>query len=235
MARRHAGRAGCMRSASRAHGRRSDRGFPSRRDARGPHPLALRGAPARRRADGRRALRTWNDGPPPRRSDDAASFVHDVHESSDGGWRVVSYRFALGEAARQLMDAETAIAAGDVFVAPPSTWLLRPEADAPGAFRFHVSTTAPARFLAGTHPSPDGAPDTFQAPAEDLDDATFAAFGPFHAQTVTSGAARIELAIAPAGSRAHGRRRERVGEPGRDRPSRGTCEGRSRFRGRWSS
>jgi hypothetical protein len=97
------------------------------------------------------------------------------------------------------MDAETAIAAGNVFVAPPSTWLLRPERDAPGAFRFHVTTTAPALFLAGTHPAPEGVAGTFQAPAEELDDTTFAAFGPFHPLTVTSGAARVELAVAPEG------------------------------------
>ena len=54
------------------------------------------------------------------------------------------------------MDIDTALAAGDVVVAPPSTWLLRPDDAPPGSFRLHVLTDPPARFVAGTHPSPDG-------------------------------------------------------------------------------
>ncbi|MGH7298734.1 MAG: hypothetical protein ACRELB_27585 [Polyangiaceae bacterium] len=130
---------------------------------------------------------------------DAAPFVHDTSEATESGWRVVRYRFALGEASRRLMDAETAIAAGDVFVAPPSTWLLRPESEPPGAFRVEVATDPPARFLAGTHPAPGGAPSTLAAPTGDLEDAGFAVFGPFHEETVASGTARVHLAIAPAG------------------------------------
>jgi hypothetical protein len=50
-----------------------------------------------------------------------------------------------------------------------------PDVATPGSFRFHVSLTrAPARFLAGTHPSPDGAPDTYEASTDTLDDSSFA-------------------------------------------------------------
>jgi hypothetical protein len=135
----------------------------------------------------------------PRVDDDAGPFVRDVTTATEDGWRVVRYRFALREAALELMDVETAIASGDIFVAPPSTWLLHPDADSPGDFRFHVTTAGGARFVAGTHPSPDGAPDTYQAPVAALWDTGFAVFGGFHLETVESGPARVLVAIAPQG------------------------------------
>ena len=94
---------------------------------------------------------------------DATPFVRDLTTTTEAGWRVVRYRFALREAAEQHMDVDTAVASGDVVVAPPSTWLLRPDAATPGSFRFHVVTVPPARFAAATHPSLDGAPDTYEA------------------------------------------------------------------------
>jgi hypothetical protein len=128
---------------------------------------------------------------------DAESFVRDVETTQDGAWRIVRYRFALREAAEQLSDVDTAISAGDVFVAPPSTWLLHPDEATPGDFRFHVSTEPSAHFVAGTHPSPDGAPDTYQASTDDLNTSSFAAFGHFHTQVVTNGTARVVVSIAP--------------------------------------
>ncbi|HEY1693326.1 MAG TPA: hypothetical protein VGG39_14260 [Polyangiaceae bacterium] len=130
---------------------------------------------------------------------DASPFVHDLTETKDGEARVVRYRFALREAAEQLMDVDTAYASGGLFVAPPSTWLVRPDAVPAGSFRFHVTTEAPERFVAGTHPSVDGAADTYEAPAATLDDTSFAAFGPAHVQAVESGASRVLLASAPEG------------------------------------
>jgi hypothetical protein len=135
----------------------------------------------------------------PRVDDEAGPFVRDVTSFTDGGWRVVRYRFALREAARRLMDVETAIASGDVLVAPPSTWLLHPDDDTPGDFRFHVATEGAARFVASTHPSSDGAADTYQAPTAALSDAGFAVFGGFHLETIASGPSRVLLAIAPQG------------------------------------
>ncbi len=128
---------------------------------------------------------------------DATPFVRDLTTTTEAGWRVVRYRFALREAAEQHMDVDTAIASGDVVVAPPSTWLLRPDDATPGSFRFHVVTVPPARFAAATHPSLDGAPDTYEAPTDTLDESGFAAFGPFHAATIESGASRVLVSIAP--------------------------------------
>jgi hypothetical protein len=135
----------------------------------------------------------------PRVGDDAAPYVRDLVASTEGGWRVVRYRFALREAAQRTMDIDTAIAAGDVMIAPPSTWLLRPDEATPGSFRLHVVTDPPARFIAGTHPSPDGLADTYQAPTRTLDASSFAVFGPFHRATVASGASRVLVSIAPQG------------------------------------
>jgi hypothetical protein len=95
------------------------------------------------------------------------------------------------------MDIETALASGDVVVAPPSTWLLRPDEATPGSFRYHVTTTPPLRFVAATHPSPDGAPDTYEAPTGTLDGAGFATFGPPHGGTFESGASRVVVSVAP--------------------------------------
>jgi predicted metalloprotease with PDZ domain len=148
--------------------------------------------------------------------DEAAPFVRDVQVASGGGWVAarslgaswvapcrtsgcrVTYRFALREAAERLADVETAIASGEVVVSPPSSWLLRPEGPA-GTFRFHVSVSPPGQFVAGTHPSADGAPDTYEASTDALNSSSFAVFGAFHRATVVSGAARVEVAIAPQG------------------------------------
>jgi hypothetical protein len=152
--------------------------------------------------------------------EDTAPFVHDVAYAAgsrwlpapalpDGigsGWAApcgangcrVKYRFSLHDAAAKLDAADTAIASGDVVVAPPSSWLLRPEGR-PGRFRFHVRATPPALFEAGTHPSPDGAAATYEASTDALEASSFAVFGSFHAGTIGSGSARVEVAIAPQG------------------------------------
>lgn len=148
--------------------------------------------------------------------DDAAPFVHDVEYASGSRWLPASaarstwsvpcgasecrvrYRFALRAAAKTLNDVDTAIASGEVVVAPPSTWLLHPGDGAlPNHFRFHVSYVAPWRFTAGTHPAPDGAADTFEASTQELGQSSFAVFGPFHEEAFRSGNARVVVAIAP--------------------------------------
>jgi hypothetical protein len=133
----------------------------------------------------------------PRVDDDAGPFVRDVSSTVESGWRVVRYRFALREAAERFVNVETAIASGDVVVAPPSTWLLHPDEPTPGNFRFHVTTSPPDSFVAGTHPASDGEPGAYEAPTEALEGAGFAAFGGFHERTVASGPARVVVAIAP--------------------------------------
>jgi hypothetical protein len=109
----------------------------------------------------------------------------------------VRYRFALREAAVKLDDVETAIAAGDVVVAPPSTWLLRPEVQ-PGRFRFHVSPALAERFVAGTRPAPGAPMGTFEAPTGALEGSSFAAFGNLHSKVIARDRARIHVSIAPA-------------------------------------
>jgi len=135
----------------------------------------------------------------PRVDDDAGPYVRDVASTTERGWRVVRYQYALAEAARAIRDVETASASGDMLVAPPSTWLLHPDAETPGLFRLHVTADAGSSFVASTHPAADGAPDTYEARADTLDGAGFAAFGRFHLETVTSGAARVLVAISPTG------------------------------------
>lgn len=154
--------------------------------------------------------------------DPARPFVHDVEYAvapanqarwapatvSGSAWLVpcrpgackVRYRFALRESATTLEDANTAAASADVVVAPPSTWLLRPESpDPPGRFRFHVSTVSPSRFNAGTLPSPDGAPGTFEASTDALDQSSFALFGGFREEVIRSGTVRVVVDIASSG------------------------------------
>ncbi len=147
---------------------------------------------------------------------DAARFAHDVQyeaggrweraQGGDAGWAVpcetagchVRYRFALRAAAEAIDDVETAAVIGDVVIAPPSTWLLRPDASPSAArFRFHLAPSARARFAAGTFPSPDGAADTFEASTDGMEAASFAVFGGFLGLTLERGAARIEVAVAP--------------------------------------
>lgn len=135
----------------------------------------------------------------PRVDDDAGPFVRDVTTTDERGWRVVRYHYALAEAAHAIRDVETASASGAMLVAPPSTWLLHPDAETPGLFRLHVTADGGSTFVASTHPAADGSPDTYEARADTLDGAGFAAFGRFHVETVTSGAAQVLVAISPTG------------------------------------
>jgi hypothetical protein len=125
--------------------------------------------------------------------EDATPFVRELRR----GPGAVTYRFALREAATAIDDVETAIASGDVVVAPPSTWLLHPREPTPGRMRFHVASDSPLRFTAAMHPAADRAPDTFEADTADLADSSFAVFGGFHPAVVTAGAARVDVAVAP--------------------------------------
>jgi hypothetical protein len=151
--------------------------------------------------------------------EEAAGFVREVEYASGSRWLPaagassawslpcgplgcrVRYRFALRDAARTLHDVDTAIASGDVVVAPPSTWLLRPAGSPPprGLFRFHVSAAAPTRFTAGTRPSPEGGADTFEAGTSALEESSFAIFGDFREEEIRSGTARVVVAVAPTG------------------------------------
>jgi hypothetical protein len=143
--------------------------------------------------------------------DDAAPFVRDVAyargaqwvpvEATGATWTVpcsagctVRYRYALRDAATTLKGAETAIASGDTIVAPPATWLLRPDA-VPGRFRFHVAVDPLRRFATGVRPAPNAEPDTFEAAADELEDSSFAVLGVFDSEVVESAGVRADVAI----------------------------------------
>jgi hypothetical protein len=142
--------------------------------------------------------------------DDAAPYVRSLEYESGARWIPADghgpawvvpcaagcrlrYMFGLREAAVALNDTETAIASGDVVVAPPATWLVRPE-PAGGRFRVHVTLEAPWRFATGVRGS--GARDTFEASTADIENASYAAFGAFELETVRSGSVRADVAVA---------------------------------------
>jgi hypothetical protein len=149
----------------------------------------------------------------PLRVDDAAEpFVEGVEVAEGSGFRAVDrrdagwsrgcaarcrvrYRFRLGDAAAGLADVDVALAAGGAIVAPPSTWLLRPEAPRGGQYRFHVSRSSGTGFVSGVRPAPAAGPDTYQADIADLDEAAFAAFGEL--RTLRIPGSGVEIAVAP--------------------------------------
>ena len=146
--------------------------------------------------------------------DDAAPFVAGVEifsaghwlpaNGQEGGWSApclasgcrIRYTFALGKAASTIDSVDTAMAAGGVIVAPPSTWLLRPAASAEeGRMRFRVVGDG---FASGMRRSA-AAPEFFEASTLDIDAASFAVFGPFQTETVRSGSSQVDIAIASSG------------------------------------
>lgn len=149
--------------------------------------------------------------------DDAAPFVSGVEFFSAGRWMPaptdegtwsapclssgcrVRYTFALRDAASTIAGVDTALAAGGLIVAPPSTWLLRPVGEtAPSPQRRLRFRVAGARFASGMLRAAH-ATDFFEASTSDVDAASFAVFGPFDEETVRSGTSELELAVAPRG------------------------------------
>ena len=121
------------------------------------------------------------------------------------GWRVpcrggclVRYRFALRTAAEALHDIDLAIASGDAWFAPPSTWLLSPLSAPRGAtLEFHVDAGPKSRFACGFGRASNGAPDSYVLPAGALDDSSFAGFGGLHVADIPAGDTSVRLAVAP--------------------------------------
>ncbi len=110
----------------------------------------------------------------------------------------VRYVFDLLQAARSIDAADTAIASGHVVFAPPSTWLLHPgQATAGARFELQITPAPGSRFLTGVHAAPGAPAGTFAADVADMEDTSFAAFGPFHAASVRAGDATIQVGIAP--------------------------------------
>jgi hypothetical protein len=163
---------------------------------------------ARYAADSRRALSVARGAEP---------FVHDVEiadgdawkrlDPVDGYWNLpadghphrLRYRFLLYDAAHALRDPDVASYSHDVFVAPPSTWLLHPFDSTEGAtYRLHFTNVTDDRCVCGVMPDPSGGACAFAGAAEDLSTAPYCAFGPLHVHVLKApGGAEVRLAIAP--------------------------------------
>jgi hypothetical protein len=148
--------------------------------------------------------------------DAAAPFMRGVEFARGGGWALatareaswlvpcapgcrVRYRFALREACETLAQADTALASGDVLIAPPSTWLLHPRSALPPAqFELHVEPGPEGHFVTAFHALP-GRPGSYHASTAVLDDATYAAFGPLQVAEVPAGDTTVQLGVAPRG------------------------------------
>jgi len=149
--------------------------------------------------------------------DDAAPFVRQVEFAQgdhwfslakrDSAWRLpcssgctIRYRFALREATDILAAADTAIASGEVLIAPPSTWLLHPGSELENAeFELTVEPGAGGRFVSAFQPVPGGRANRYRAAIGVLDDASFAAFGPLQVSEIPAGDTTVQLGVATHG------------------------------------
>jgi predicted metalloprotease with PDZ domain len=148
--------------------------------------------------------------------DGAEPFVRDVAVLADGVWQTVvakdntwvvsscrtagcsvRYRFLLADASAQLRDPDLAMVQDDVFVAPPSTWLLRPlSVEGERAFRLHVTTPNGVSFATGVFPSSSEA-GTYRAKVADLPVSPYSAFGPLRFSHIDTGGGALDVALAP--------------------------------------
>jgi hypothetical protein len=149
--------------------------------------------------------------------DDAAPFVRQVEFAQgdhwfslakrDAAWLLpcssgctIRYRFALREATDTLDAADTAIASGEVLIAPPSTWLLHPGSELENAeFELTVEPGAGGRFVSAFQPAPGGRANQYRAAIGVLDDASFAAFGPLQVSEIPAGDTTVQLGVAAHG------------------------------------
>ncbi|HZO15518.1 MAG TPA: hypothetical protein VFB62_19735, partial [Polyangiaceae bacterium] len=128
---------------------------------------------------------------------------------SDDGWRRaepdgvpecvdacrIRYRFDLERAAESVDDIEIAARRGDVFLSPPSAWLLRPEEGKGVRYRFDVETPAGVDFVTGVWPDPDE-PRAFGGDAGYLWRAPYSAFGSFLEHRVELRRGNLDIALA---------------------------------------
>ncbi len=105
------------------------------------------------------------------------------------------YTMALGKAATQLADVNTAFVAGGLTLAPPSTWLLHPDAPSErGRYRVRVVSQDGRGFATGLRPSPGGAPNSWEASVDSLEEAAFSAFGPARTYPIAGSGAVVVIA-----------------------------------------
>lgn len=111
----------------------------------------------------------------------------------------LQYRFALREAASTLNDIDTAIAAGNALIAPPSTWLLRPaRAQQAGWLELRVYTPPGEVFLSAFERLGE-TDNVYAVPTAGIDDVSFTAFGELSSSEIQLGDASIRVGIATAG------------------------------------
>jgi hypothetical protein len=107
------------------------------------------------------------------------------------------YRVLLGDAARSLDDRDTALVHRGAFLAPASTWLLRPARPlADDRFRLHVTTAPGVNYVNGlfTAKSP---PDAQEGRIGDLAGSPYAAFGLEKSQRVELPEGELMVAMSP--------------------------------------
>lgn len=122
---------------------------------------------------------------------DTAPFVRDLQTTDR-----VRYRFALGEAARALRDADNAVDFDGAIVSPLSSWLMHPRGAIAASYRVRVRGGAP--FLSGVPRAANGADGTFEAAAAGLDESPYFAFGRWRRHITTVAGEEITIGVAPA-------------------------------------
>lgn len=151
-------------------------------------------------------------------------FLRDVSLSvNDGVWRPLTprgdgfdftgcdhapcrarYRVLLGDAARTLDDRDTALVHRGAFLAPASTWLLRPGRPLPDdRFCLHVTTAPGVNYVNGLFTA-RGAPDAQEGRIADLEGSPYAAFGLGNAERVELPEGELMVAMS-SGAPALGR------------------------------
>ena len=114
------------------------------------------------------------------------------------------YRFLLGDAARTLDDRDTAQVHRGAFLAPSSTWLLRPVPPLlDDRFRLHVTTAPGVNYVNGLFPA-KSAPDEQEGRLADLEGSPIAAFGLGPSQRIELPQGELMVAMS-AGTPALGR------------------------------
>ncbi len=118
----------------------------------------------------------------------------------------IRYKFALAEAAGRLRDPDLVDAHDGVFVAPPSSWLVRPlKAQPARRFRFQITTAPGTTFISGVPPVP-GEDGWFGGPADGLLFSPYSAFGKIEVWRAKAGSSALEIGFGP-GEFAVGQRR----------------------------
>ncbi|PYQ10678.1 MAG: hypothetical protein DMF80_23585 [Acidobacteria bacterium] len=144
------------------------------------------------------------------------AFIRDPEVDDGGGWRAlerqddhlrappcrsrpcrIRYRFALAEAARDVHDRNRAIEQEGAFLAPPSSWLVRPLEGGQSRFRLEVQAPPGTVFVTGLLPSRGGPASAYEATLDDLEEAPYSGFGPFETARIDVPGGVVDVAIAP--------------------------------------